>query len=185
MANKKGLSQRAYAKRRGVSHTAVQKAIADGRIKVLPDGSIDPKKADKEWEANTDETKPLNSVSGNPKHRRNGGAPVPGANAVGAKGDDEDPEKIVGTTYQRARAARETYQAKLARLEYEHKMGKLVDAAEVRVAAFNAARNARDTLRNLPDRIAAQFPDIQHELHRILLEEVHRVCRELANQNSD
>src|SRR5512133_3782911 len=48
-----GVSIRAYAKRRHVSHTAVEKAIAAGRISTLPDGSIDPAAADVEWERNT------------------------------------------------------------------------------------------------------------------------------------
>jgi hypothetical protein len=47
------LSIRAYARRRGVSHTAVQKAIKEGRISRGDDGKIDPVKADREWGANT------------------------------------------------------------------------------------------------------------------------------------
>ena len=52
----KGISIRAYAKRRGCSDKAVRKAIADGRIKAaqLPDKSIDPDLADDLWERNTD-----------------------------------------------------------------------------------------------------------------------------------
>ena len=37
-----GLSIRAYARHRGVSHVAVKKAIDTGRITPLPDGTIDP-----------------------------------------------------------------------------------------------------------------------------------------------
>ncbi|SRR5579884_3617547 len=48
-----GLSIRAYARHRGVSHTAVEKAIAAGRISTLADGSIDAAMADVEWEQNT------------------------------------------------------------------------------------------------------------------------------------
>ena len=46
---RQGLSQRAYARRRGCSHTGVQKAIRTGRISTWPDGSIDPERADLEW----------------------------------------------------------------------------------------------------------------------------------------
>src|SRR5881409_1039956 len=49
-----GLSQRAYARRRGVTHRAVQKAIKAGRITTSPDGTIDPARADAQWTANTD-----------------------------------------------------------------------------------------------------------------------------------
>lgn len=48
-----GISLREYARRRGVSHTAVGKAIKDGRISVEADGSIDPVKADLQWDAQT------------------------------------------------------------------------------------------------------------------------------------
>jgi hypothetical protein len=41
-----GLSIRAYAQHRGVSHTAVAKAIKAGRISKEADGTIDPAKAD-------------------------------------------------------------------------------------------------------------------------------------------
>ncbi len=44
-----GVSQREYARRRGVFHGAVQYAIKTGKIKPLPDGTIDPERADKEW----------------------------------------------------------------------------------------------------------------------------------------
>jgi hypothetical protein len=44
-----GLSHRAYARHRGVSHTAVQKALRSGRIAALPDGTIDPVAADAAW----------------------------------------------------------------------------------------------------------------------------------------
>ena len=37
-----GLSIRAYAAHRGVSHTSVRKAIASGRLSPEPDGTIDP-----------------------------------------------------------------------------------------------------------------------------------------------
>jgi hypothetical protein len=46
-----GLSIRAYAKHRGVSHTAVCKALRAGRIAALPDGTIDPTVADAAWNA--------------------------------------------------------------------------------------------------------------------------------------
>jgi len=52
-----GLSIRAYARHRGVSHVAVKKAIDTGRITPLPDGTIDPVAADAQWAANTTPTR--------------------------------------------------------------------------------------------------------------------------------
>ena len=48
-----GISIRAYAKYRDVSQSAVQKAIKTGRITKETDGTIDPNKADKDWDNNT------------------------------------------------------------------------------------------------------------------------------------
>ena len=52
-----GVSRRSYAAQRGVSEAAVRKAIATGRITTLPDGTIDPARADSEWGAQTDPAK--------------------------------------------------------------------------------------------------------------------------------
>ena len=48
-----GMTIRGYARRRGVRHSAVERAIAEGRISTLPDGTIDPEIADEEWRQNT------------------------------------------------------------------------------------------------------------------------------------
>ena len=48
-----GLSIRAYARHRGVTDTAVHKAIRSGRINALSDGTIDPDQADAQWARNT------------------------------------------------------------------------------------------------------------------------------------
>jgi len=52
-----GVSRRSYAAQRGVPEAAVRKAIATGRITTLPDGTIDPARADSEWGAQTDPAK--------------------------------------------------------------------------------------------------------------------------------
>ena len=49
----KPISQREYARQRGVRHSAVQRAISEGRITTLPDGKIDPELADRQWAENT------------------------------------------------------------------------------------------------------------------------------------
>ena len=52
-----GVSRRSYAAHHGVSEAAVRKAIATGWITTLPDGTIDPDRADSEWGAQTDPAK--------------------------------------------------------------------------------------------------------------------------------
>ena len=61
-----GLSIRAYAQHRGVSHTAVAKAIKAGRISKEPDGTIDPAKADAQWVRNTLPSQNLNTGASKP-----------------------------------------------------------------------------------------------------------------------
>ena len=48
------ISIRAYAARKGISDTAVRKAIKSGRITLTKNGKINPALADRQWEANTD-----------------------------------------------------------------------------------------------------------------------------------
>lgn len=64
-----GLSIRAYAQHRGVSHTAVQKALRNGRIQLDPDGTIDPAKADAAWIANADPARTPKPVPAPPQPR--------------------------------------------------------------------------------------------------------------------
>lgn len=171
-----------YARRRGVSHVAVIKAVKTGRITKTQDGFIDPEKADQDWAANTDPSKPLNSVSGNPKHRKPQGSPkIPGADvdAASASSGGVPP-------YLQSRAIREAYEARLSKLDYEVRTGKLVSADEVKVIAFNTGRMARDKLMNMPDRLAPLLAGISdsHEIHRLLSAEIRLICEELSSDAS-
>ena len=123
------LSIRAYANYKGVSDTAVRKAIKSGRITLSPDGKIDPTIADKQWGGNTN----------------------PGQQQTGSE------ESCKLFSYQASRARRETYEALLKKLEYEEKSGKLIPIAQVETEAFNAARMARDKLMTIADRAVPQI----------------------------
>lgn len=88
-----------------------------------------------------------------------------------------------GPSYAQSRAVREAYQARLAKLEYEHKSGKLVEVDKVKAAAFRTARTVRDGLLNLPDRVAHE---LAHEtdptkVHLRLSTEIRTVLEALAN----
>lgn len=193
------LSIRKYAESRNISHVAVLKAIKTGRLSksVAYDDANKPKiadaaLADKEWEANTDQSKPLNRVSGEPKRRKERSNDAPAARArVSSPSFDAAPSvrpapdapEPTGPSYAKSRAVREAYQARLAKLDYEARAAKLLPADTVRVTMFNVARKARDMLMALPDRIAPLVvgnPD-PHEVHRLLTDEVRRVCAEIAS----
>ena len=180
-ASKKELvSQREYARRRGISHVAVIRAINSGRISTV-DGKINPEQADREWRENTDQSKPRNRITGNPKHARIPDGPSEPMD-FGVP-DDNHGGNGTATGYARARAAREVYQAQLAKMELDRQRGTLVRADEVKVGAFNMARKARDQLIAIPERVAAILAATQEpaEVQRILEEEIERVCQEIAD----
>ena len=129
------MSQRAYARHRGVNLSAVQRAIDSGRITVDPNGQIDPATADQQWASNT-RTQAL------PFSRR-GGQQFDDADAFGF------------SQYNKARAVREHYLARLARIEYEERAGNLVSRDEVKSSTFTLFRTFRDSLLNVPDRLSA------------------------------
>jgi len=182
-----GLSIRGYARHRGVSHTAVRKALATGRITLAEDGKIDPQSADEQWTTSTNLSKPRNSITGVPKKRRALGSP---SDALGSPGFDEPvapPLAEAGATrlassYAASRAAREAYLARLAKLDFEQRSGKLVDADEVRVQIFGLGRRMRDALMGLPDRLAPVLAGQtdQAEIHRLLAQEIMASLAELS-----
>ena len=165
------LSLRGYARHRGVSLAAVQKAIRSGRIATNADGMLDSDRADAEWNAKTRpgqrHTKPVPPAAREPERAE---APVAGV-----------------FDYSRARAVRENYLARLANIEFEEKTAKLISRDEVQVAAFTKARTARDNLLNIPDRLAATVAaeSDADKVHQILTAEIRKALDELAGANSD
>ena len=167
------LSLRAYAKHRGVSLAAVQKAIRSGRIATTAEGKLDSERADAEWSAKT-----------RPGQRHTRQAPPPAA----AREPERAEAPVAGVfDYSRARAVRENYLARLAKIEFEEKTAKLISRDEVQVAAFNKARTARDNLLNIPDRLAATVAAESDAgtVHQILTAEIRKALDELAGANSD
>src|SRR4051812_46761212 len=58
------MGHRAYARHRGVTLGAVQKALRDKRIFLNANGKLDPEAADRDWEANTDKSRVAVNVLG-------------------------------------------------------------------------------------------------------------------------
>lgn len=184
-----GLSIRAYARHRGVSHSAVRKALATGRIVAGKDGTIDPTAADQQWATSTNLSKPRNAVIGAPKKRRVPGAPSDPLGTLGSGAGEPlngpptgDAARLVAS-YAASRAAREGYVARLAKLEFEQKSGKLVDADQVRAQLFALGRRARDSLLGVPDRLSPILAGHSDPavIHRLLTEEITRGLAELTS----
>ena len=77
-------------------------------------------------------------------------------------------------SFAEAQAEKERYKAKLAKLEYEHKIGQLVDRESVEREAFRVARVVRDAMLSIPDRLAALVTaeTDQAKNHAILTKEI-------------
>ena len=154
-----GISIRAYARHRGVSHVAVQKAIKAGRIPVEPDGTVDPAKADAAWKRTTD---PGRTRKPEAARRAPGSASGPRVKPVSeaALGSVRETLKEQGLpagkiSFVEARTAHEIAKAHLARLRLQRMKGELVDRARATALVFRLAREERDAWANWPVRVAA------------------------------
>ena len=179
-----GLSIRAYAQHRGVSHTAVAKAIKAGRISVEPDGKIDPAKADAQWARNTLPSQNLNTSASKPAPKV---ATPPVSTPVATVSSRELPPpletgRISAPDYQTSRAIREAYAARLAKLEYEERTAKLISSDEVEMRTFNLARRLRDRMQTIPRRLAAALAAEQDPrvIEQRLDDEIRQALEELS-----
>jgi hypothetical protein len=170
------VSLRGYAKHRGVTLRAVQKAIQSGRIRTTPEGQIDPAQADADWERNTGPRAGASIAFPSPPPR-----PPAQPSAV------EPPRAELGSAgaldYARARAIHENYRARLAKLEYEEKLRKLINSDEVAVAAFNRFRGLRDRVMNIPDQLAAVLAaeSDPRRIHEVLTTAIRKALLDFAD----
>jgi hypothetical protein len=123
-----------------------------------------------------------------PKKRRAPGAPSDPLGSVGYGAGEAVNGQAAGDTarlassYAGSRAAREAYMARLAKLDFEKRSGKLVDADDVRAQMFALGRRARDSLLGVPDRLAPILAGQADAavIHRLLTEELERGLAELS-----
>jgi hypothetical protein len=165
-----GMSRRQYAAHRGVSHTAVGKAIATCRINLEPDGSIDPAKADRQWAAQTDPAKQrgpnaqaMGTATAAGTARAAATKPVP-RSAIDAvsetlreSGTDPEPSGGGEVSFLRARMANEVLKAQTAKVKLAKMKGELVDRSRATSTVFDLARRERDAWLNWPPRVAANM----------------------------
>ena len=157
------MTQLEFAEKQGWSKQYVHKLVKNGVIKLV-NGKVDPEQAIRAIEKNADPVTQLRSDRQPPDI-------LPGQNQQGGAVD-----------FVTARTMREAFRAKLAKLEYEEKSGRLTDAGKVNDDAFKAGRILRDELLGLPDRmadiLAAESDPIR--IRNLLLEELesslNRLC---------
>jgi hypothetical protein len=172
-SEKRLMGVREYARHAGVSHTAVQKAIAQGRLRdsVSLDEKgrpkIDAAAADQEWRRSTSTTHP------HARHSENRNLPD-GPRMPSAPSKLSPEEARAYPSYAQSRAVKEGYLAQLAKLDFDERSARLVRADDVKVRAFQVARRVRDALLNVPVRVVDEITAIAGELsaeqrHEILL----------------
>lgn len=165
-----GLSIRAYARHRGVSDTAVHKAIRSGRITPEADGTIDAVKTDAEWARNTEAPNPPGT-----RHR-----------AVTAKASGDGEAHSAGnTSLLQARTVNEVVKAQTNELRLARLKGELVDRNQAIAQVFKLARTERDAWLNWPARVSAQMAAElgvdPHQLHVALEAAVRQHLMELGD----
>ena len=171
-----GISLRAYARTRGCSLTAVQKAITSKRITPLPDGTIDPKRANQEWAKNTFAGQTIHAATA-------AAAPERLPPMYESPAPTGDPV----TAYLRARAVKESFQARTAQLEYEERASKLIPAVRASEYAATFSAIVKDGLMAMPDRLAPMLAAVDDEkvIHRMLVADVSALLRKVSKAVAD
>ncbi len=170
----KWVSVAALARALNVSYAAVTTAINKGRLRDSIQQSasgryqIDLDKALQEWEQNTDVIKAQNAYSGQ--------------SSATIENHFTKPIKSAAPAFSESRAIKEAYLARLAKLEYEERVGQLVSAEDVKEEAFKLARIVRDALLNIPERLSAELAaeTDSHRIHQRLKAALIDVLQELT-----
>lgn len=171
-----GVSRRQYANIRGVSETAVRKAIQTGRIPVEPDGTIDIARANAAWARQTDPAKVRGAAEAAlAAETRAGTKPVPRAaidsvtETLREANADPTPEAPGGDmSFLRARMANEVIKAQTAKVKLQKLKGELVDRAKAMAQVFELARRERDAWVQWPPRVAANMAaELGVEAHKL------------------
>ena len=179
-----GLSIRAYARHRGVTDTAVHKAIRSGRIEALPDGTIDSDQADAQWARNTSAPKTGTQRSTVkvkvPEVDGDGGGDRGGAGAATNTGSGSG-----GTSLLQARTVNEVVKAQTNKVRLARLKGELIDRPQAIAHVFKLARSERDAWLNWPARVSAQMAAKleldAHTMHVALENAVREHLQELGN----
>ena len=155
-----------YARYRGVSQPYISKLARNG-VLVMRGDKIDVMATDKVLDdkpmPEIDEPQPIRTAP-----PRAGGEAPAGQNR---------------TSYAEARTIKMVFDAKLARLQFETKQGKLIEAEAVRLRISEHVRMLRDGLLGLPDRLSSTLAaeSDPRKVHVMLKAEIARELEAMAN----
>ena len=178
-----GVSLREYARRRGVSHVAVMKAIRAGRLTPEPDGTLDPAKADAQWDARTDPARRPEPPEDEPE-QADETPPTEPPREERAPAAAEPAAQGTGASFTQARTEHEIAKAQRARIEVQRLREEVVDRGHATSEVFRLARRERDAWVNWPARVAAlmaaELGVEAHAMQKVLEAHVRDHLNELA-----
>ena len=150
------IKQSQWAKRHGFSRQYAGQLVQSGVIQ-LTGGLVDAQQADAAIAALRDPNQP--------QRRKN----------------TSDVTEL-STLLLKTRIKNEMERGKLLEARAKAEIGELVSVEDVKVAAFNKARIIRDSLMNIPDRVASLLASIDdaHKIHEVLLQEIRIALEELS-----
>jgi hypothetical protein len=157
-------SQREVARRLGISHTMVQKAVRSGRITPEPDGRWDVAKVRAQLASTADPARKTATMAAPPTFPpspRPAAKPLP----IGAPAIDPPPS---GASYHTARTANEMLKAQERKLRLDERKGLLVDKARALLLVHRLAKEERDAILGWPARVAAEMAaELGVDAHRL------------------
>jgi len=180
------MSLREYARHRGCSLAAVQKAIDDGRIQIAkeePHGNkiwkfVDSHIADQEWQNNTDPTQQRIATrkekgiidapaARSPTYKTNSNQTELFPDTQAPASQSKNAASPHGELYSKARSVKETWEAKTAEAEYKKLIGKLVDIDLLKSRLFNISSEIRTNAANIGPQVSSI---IRARVHAFILE---------------
>lgn len=152
------MGYRQYARHRGVTLRAVQKAIEAGRISVDDDKKINSDTADRDWIDNTDSSRVAITITEKPQQDGPAQMPLaPPAPEVETEGDEPLASDPNAAQYREHRTTREKYQSLKQQLEYEQLAGQMINVDEAKRIVYTSFRAVRDSIMNVAARIKDQL----------------------------
>lgn len=150
------------------SRASVRKAIRDGRV---PDGAVHRNSGSQIVAVNLDAVRAAFDGNSDPAQqlKQLGAAPR-------------------GSRYMDARTKREEFQSKLAEIDLQQRLGKMVEVDAVRAEFFAIRRRLRDRLvEALPSRVASQLASMTdaRAIEKLLRDEARQCMSELAREFGD
>ncbi|MBI3934048.1 MAG: hypothetical protein HY316_05105 [Acidobacteria bacterium] len=158
------ISQAEYARHRKVNRSHISR-LAKAGVLVMRHGKVDVAASDAVLDDRPVAVEPSETVQTAQPHA--------GPETVGPQ----------PTSYAQARLADMVYRAKLRRLEYEARSGKLISADEVKAKWFVVARQIRDKLLAIPVKLSPQLAALAdaREVHELLETELTAILRALQD----